>query len=342
MFQPPRCTNRHCPQHTHPSPGFFVRKGYYQPLCRAHPVPRFQCRTCGRGFSRQTFRSDYRDHRPDLNTPLFLSLASGLGLRQSARNLGLSLRCCELKFRKLGRHLRRLNLNLRGPLPAGSRLQFDEFETYEGRRNTRPLSVPILLERDSRFVIWAESATIRPHGRMSEPRQQAIAADERRFGPRRDNSEQAIRRTLERGAQLAAGLQSVELETDEKVTYPRLAQAAFGAERLVHGTTNSKLARLTWNPLFPVNHTEAIIRDLTGRLRKQSWLVSKRRRYLDLALQIFLAYRNYVRRRFNSCDESAAQHLGFVRRRLRPGELLSWRQDWGPQRSLRPLDRAAA
>lgn len=341
MFQPPRCTNRRCPQHTQPSPGFFVRKGYYKPLCRSRPVPRFKCRTCGRGFSRQTFRADYRDHRPDLNVPLFVSLASGLGLRQTARNLGISLRCCELKSRKLGRHLRRFNLNLRGPLPEGSRLQFDEFETYEGRRNSRPLSVPILLERESRFVIWAESATIRPHGRMSEARKRAIAEDERRFGARRDNSEQAIKRTLRRGAELAAGLASVELETDEKVTYPRLAKEAFGAERLVHHTTNSKLARRTWNPLFPVNHTEAMARDLMGRLRKESWLVSKKRRYLDLALQVFIAYRNYVRRRFNHCEESAAEELGFVKRRLKPGEVLSWRQDWGPARSVHPLDRAA-
>ena len=341
MFQPPRCPNRRCPQHAHPSPGFFARKGSYQPLCRSHPVPRFRCRTCGRGFSRQTFRADYRDHRPDLNVPLFVSLASGLGLRQSARNLGLSPRCCELKSRKLGRHLRRFNLNLRGPLPEGTCLQFDEFETYEGRRNSRPLSVPILLERESRFVIWAESAPIRPHGRMSEARKRAIAEDERRFGPRRDNSEQAIRRTLRRGAELAAGLASVELETDEKVTYPRLAREAFGAERLVHHTTNSKLARMTWNPLFPVNHTEAIARDLMGRLRKESWLVSKKRRYLDLALHVFIAYRNYVRRRFNFCEESAAQVLGFVKRRLKPGEVLSWRQDWGPERSIGPLERSA-
>jgi hypothetical protein len=305
-------------------------------------VPRFRCRACGRGFSRQTFRCDYRDHRPDLNVPLFVSLASGLGLRQSARNLGLSPRCCELKARKLGRHLWRLNLNLRGPLPAGSRLQFDEFETYEGRRNSRPLSVPILLERDSRFVIWAESAPIRPHGRMSAARERAIAEDECRFGPRQDRSERAIKRVLRRGAALAAGLERVELETDEKLTYPRLAREAFGAERLEHRTTNSQVARMTWNPLFPVNHTEAMVRDLMGRLRRESWLVSKKRRYLDLALHVFIAYRNYVRRRFNFCEESAAQTLGFVKRRLRPGELLSWRQDWGLARSMHPLDRAAA
>jgi transposase-like protein len=178
MFQPPRCPNRHCTQHRQPTHRFFIRKGYYHPSCRPRAVPRFRCRSCGLGFSRQTFRADYRDHRPDLNTRVFLSLATGLGLRQTARNVGLTLRCTELKFRKIARHLRRLNLNLRRSLEAPD-MQFDELETYEGRRNTRPLSLPILIDRESRFVIWGESAPIRPRGKMSKSRELAIREDER-------------------------------------------------------------------------------------------------------------------------------------------------------------------
>lgn len=341
MFEPPRCPNRRCTQHTHPVPRFFVRRGSYRARCRPRPVPRFHCRSCGRGFSRQTFRADYRDHRPELNAKVFLSLASGLGLRQTSRNLGLTLRCTELKFRKLARHLRRLNLNIRGPLPATAIFQLDEIQTYEGRRSTRPLSVPILIERETRFMIWAEAATIRPHGRMTEARKRAIRDDERRFGPRRDNTHQALLRTLERGRAVVDPLELVRLETDEKPAYATLARQAFAGKSLVHSTTNSQVARTIWNPLFPINQAEAILRDLSGRLRRDSWLVSKKRRYLDLALQIHMAYRNYVRRRFNHDEESAAQLLGFVPRRLRIGELLSWRQDWGRVRSIHPLDPSA-
>ena len=161
MFEPSRCPYFRCSQHLEPSPNFFRRHGHYAPICRPHPVPRFRCKACRRTFSRQTFRMDYRDHRPDLNARLFQSLASGIGLRQSSRNLRLSLRCTELKFRKIARHLRRLNLNLRTTLPEGSRFQLDELETYEGRRNGRPLSVPVVIERGSRYIVWAESATIR-------------------------------------------------------------------------------------------------------------------------------------------------------------------------------------
>jgi transposase-like protein len=338
MFQPPRCPYRLCPSHLDPRPGFFLRKGSYKPRCRAHPVPRFLCRSCRRSFSRQTFRADYRDHRPDLNPRLVRLLASGVGLRQSARMLGLSNRCTELKARKLGRHLRRLNLNLRGPLSSGCAFQLDELETYEGRRNTRPLSVPVLIEKESRYLVWAEAAPIRPRGKMSPARRKALAQDQRRYGKRRDLSHRSVLRTLRRGAELVRHLKRVTLHSDEKASYPRAARQVFGPRRLDHRRTNSRIVRATWNPLFPINHTEAMARDLMGRLRRESWLVSKQRRYLDIALQLWAAYRNYVRRRFNRDRESPAQLLGFVERRLSLQELCSWRQDWG-KNSLHPLDR---
>jgi transposase-like protein len=341
MFLPPRCPHRTCSSHRLPPPRFFARHGHYRAKCRPWPVPRYRCKSCRRTFSRQTFRADYRDHRPDLNVSLLRLLASGVGLRQSARNLHLSLRCTELKFRKLARHLRRLNLNLRGPLPSGAVLQLDELETYETRRNTRPLSVPTLIERESRFVLWAEAASIRPRGRMTKTRRALIRAETRRFGPRKDHSRRAVLRTLTRGAAVASELARVILESDEKASYRVMAEQAFGEARLEHRTTSSRLPRTTWNPLFPINHSEAMARDLLGRLRRESWLVSKKRRYLDLGLQVWMAYRNYVRRRFNRDRFSPAQMLGYVPRRMALGELVSWRQDWGRQ-SIHPLSRCAA
>jgi transposase-like protein len=336
LFKPPRCPYRHCSQHISPSDKFYKRHGSYHALCRPHPIPRFRCKSCKRTFSRQSFRADYRDHRPNLNQKLFRLLTSGIGLRQSARALGLSLRCTELKFRKLARHVRRLNLNLQNELPSHVSLQFDEFETFEGRRNTRPLSVPVLIERSTRFVIWAESAPIRPHGRMSRSRLEAIENENERLGPRRDTSARSVIRTMRRGADLLEKNAVIALETDEKTSYPGHARTAFGEQQVIHSCTNSQLARMTWNPLFPINHTEAMLRDLLGRVRRRSWLASKKRRYLDLGLQLWIAYRNLVRRRFNFDAQSPAQLLGAVNRRLRIGELLSWRQDWG-RKSIHPL-----
>ena len=336
MFHPPCCPYTGCSEHRAPRARFYRRNGYYHPGCRPHPVPRFICLSCRRGFSRQTFRADFRDHRPHLNPQLFRLLCSGVGLRQSSRLLGLSLRCTELKFRKLGRHLTQLNLNFRAPLPAGSRLQFDELESYEGRRNTRPLTLPILIETRTRLMIWAESATIRPRGRMTESRKQAIARETMKFGPRKDRSRPSILRALRRGAALTRGLECVVFESDQKTVYPGLVARAFEGQVVEHNRTSSRLPRNVRNPLFPINHTEAMGRDLVGRLRRKSWLVSKEREFLDLHLQIYMAYRNFARPRFNRDTQTPAQLAGVVERMIRPTQLLGWGQAWG-SRSIHPL-----
>ena len=339
MFVPPFCPNSECSQHTSPGPKFFVCYGHYRASCRPHPIPRFRCRTCRRTFSRQTFRSDYRDHKPYLNARLFDLITMGVGIRMCSRRLGLSLRCTELKLRKMAAHLQQLNLTMRRPLHGDVEFQFDELETYETDRSLCPVTVPLLLERNTRFLIWAESATIRPKGTMTPKRRRKLDRWEEKHGRRMDRSKGAIHRTLKHGADLLAPGAELTLFTDEKLTYPALARGAFGAKLVEHDKTNSKLIRNTRNPLFPINHEDARSRNMVGRLHRQSWLVSKMRKYLDPALHFHIAFRNLVRQRFNWEKESPAQMLGFLPRRLKLGEALSWRQCWG-KRSPHPLSRS--
>ncbi|MEM7199676.1 MAG: hypothetical protein AAF628_05380 [Planctomycetota bacterium] len=327
--------------HLRPATDFAKPHGFFKPKCRTHRVPRFRCRTCGRTFSRQTFRADYRDHKPDRNQIVIILLCSGIGLRQTARVALMSRQGLAKKFRKIGRHLRQLNRNLRGPLPDDAVLQFDELETYEARRNSRPLTLPILIERPSRCILGMRSAPIRPSGTITPNRDRAIQADEARWGRRPSRSRAAVHSVLRRGAKLCEKLPRVRLETDEKSTYPTLAARAFGRERLEHECTSSKVARDTRNPLFPINHTEAMARDLNGRLRRESWLVIKRRWFLNLQLEIYAAFRNFVRPRFNGERKTPAQWVGWVDAPLSPNQLMAWRQDWGP-RSGHPSSDSAS
>ena len=339
-FIPPRCPYRSCPEHATPRPRFWRRHGSYQPRCRRSPVPRFRCDTCGRTFSRQTFRHDYRDRRPDCNARLLWLLVSGVGLRQSARQLGLGVHAVQRKFRKLARTCRWLHRNLSPRLPPGRTYLLDEEETYE-KASIRPLTMPVLIERESAFVVATMAGPIR---RLAPPglrRRQLQERDEARRGRRRDRSGACVRATLRA---LRARLDGGELclQTDDKASYRSIGREVFG-DAVRHETTPGRMARGTFNPLFPINLTLAMTRDNCGRLRRQSWLVTEKRRCLQLHLQLFAAYRNYVRRRHNTDrpDDTPAVLLGLLPRRLRVPELLGWRQDWGP-RSPHPGSRDAA
>ena len=339
MFIPPRCPYLSCSQHLQPEPGFFRRRGRYRPLCRPEGVPRFRCTTCKRSFSRQTFRHDYHDHQPDWNVPLFMLLASGVGLRQSARVLDANPRSVQDKKAKMARTFEFLHRNLCPRLPAGRVFVLDEEETYEGA-SIRPLTMPVLIEMETWFVVATAVGSIRrlaPAGSARRVRQQL----EERTGPRPDQSRECVRAVLSTLAQKVHN-GNILLRTDQKASYATIAKDVFGA-RLIHETTAGTVARGTHNPLFPINTTLAMTRDNCGRLRRRSWLVTKKAERLQNHLLIFTVYRNYVRRRFNRDQEvnTPAKILGLLPRNLHRHEVLAWRQDWGDL-SIHPMSHSGS
>jgi hypothetical protein len=302
-------------------------------------VPRFRCTTCGRTFSRQTFRHDYRDRRPECNASLFRLLVSGVGLRQSARLLGLDVHAVQRKFRKIARTCRWLHRNLSPRLPAGRTYVLDEEETYE-KASIRPLTMPVLIELETYLVVATMAGPIRRLARPGLQRRQLQERDEARCGRRRDRSRVCVRATL-RALRGRVDGGELCLRTDDKASYRALGREVFG-DTVRHETTAGQLARGTFNPLFPINLTLAMTRDNCGRLHRRSWLVTEKRRFLQLHMHMFTVYRNYVRRRHNTDapNDTPAVLLGLLPRRLQVPEVLGWRQDWG-QRSPHPGSRDA-
>ena len=212
--------------------------------------------------------------------------------------LKLSRRCAEMKARKLSSHLACFNRNMLDQLPEGCSLQMDEMETFETERTVLPLTLPVVIEQESMFIVDARSAPIRPSGRMSRRRKSAIRRREEAEGPRSSESSSCVRRVLGQAAKYCKKLSKVRIDTDEKTTYPGMIRGAFGRGH-EHRRASSRERRDTSNLLFPINHMNAMTRYLAGRLRRRSWLASKRRRFLDLQLHLFMAYKNFVRPRFN-------------------------------------------
>ena len=131
MFAPPCCPNPRCRHHRESVGWRFHRRGSSRPRCRRFSIPRFHCLACRRTFSRQSFRADRGDRRPETNVRIFEMLASGVGLRQIARNLHLNAQSVQNKLRKYGPVLGHMHDNLCRQLPEGRTFLLDEEETYE-------------------------------------------------------------------------------------------------------------------------------------------------------------------------------------------------------------------
>jgi hypothetical protein len=292
-------------------------RGSFQRRCDQRNVQRFQCLTCTRGFSQQTFRLDYRLKRPELLKRFFLDRISKVTHRQSARNHACSRSTEERHFRRLCLHCeafhdaRMTEVASRGGL--GEVFLLDELETYEHHRIHKPLTVPILIEKKSWFVLDVRVGTLPPRSGRDV------------LSQRKSESRRVVKEAFERLREVSPKDRPLRVLTDEKSSYAKLLRQLFGS-RCVHQRTHSKKLRDVTNPLWPINHTLARVRDNVSRLVRRNWAGAKLRRWLAGQLAIWVCYRNYVRGQTNRHEKTTpAMALGVQDRRWEPSELLEWR-----------------
>jgi len=327
MFVPPRCPYHDCRQHRAPDHRFSVRAGRYFPRCRAHPVQRFRCRCCRRTFSRQTFRADYRQKKPHINAAFLRLMVSCVGLRQAALVLQVARRTIERRFAWLGRHASDYHANQLAAATLIGPFQIDELESFEANRY-QPLTVPVLIDRSSLFIVATEVGALRRKGAMTAEQRRRRAAHERVHGRRPSESPRALRGVLARLRQVVDPLIPVVLDSDRKPLYGQLGRDLFPG-RFVWRRHDAAARRDRANPLFPINHTNARLRHFLSRLRRRTWCVSKRGEGLRTHLSIATLWSNYARGITNRTRTTPAQAVGAARRAYRPEDLLAWRQDWG-------------
>ena len=326
-FKPAHCPYSRCPSRI---AGRFQATpwGTFQRKCDGRPAQRFRCRACQRTFSSQTFRLDYRLQRPYLHLDLWPLLISKVTHRQAARVLACTRKAVALRLDRLGNHCRQFHEALLAQEPGGLRdgpFQLDELETYEHRRRLQPLTVPVLIHRHSYFVVHAEVAPLpcrgglRPKERLEKERLEQL------LGKRRSGSRGAVEACLGALAGVLGKRSSEVLETDFKATYPGCIQRAlgpwFGQKR-----TPSTLPRDRKNPLFPINHTLAQMRDGISRLVRRTWAASKQEARLRHHLWIWICWRNYVRGVTNEAPHTTpGMIVRATQRKLGREEILRWR-----------------
>lgn len=327
-FQPPFCPAVAAGHAQHA--GFqYQRRGSYVRHCDGRRVQRFICTLCRTSFSSQTFRFDYRHKRPSFDHEIFLGFVSKVSQRQIARNRPFSRKVVARRLRRFGAHGRAFHerqLGLLGPKQAWpGAFQLDELETFEHNRRLRPLTVPVLIHRPSYCVLHTAVGTLPARKPLSPRNQEKLRVQEEKEGKRRSESRIRVRECFERLGKVGPQLGPVRVRTDEKTSYATELKRVFG-ERLVHRTTASKVPKCYENPLFPINHTLAMLRDGLSRLVRRNWGTTKKAWALDLHLWTWIAWRNYVRPITNSnAKETPAMVAGLIPGKLELADLLRWR-----------------
>jgi transposase-like protein len=324
-FAPPYCPSAVCPARSGSAAFLWRRAGSYVRAADGRRVPRFLCRACGLRFSAQSFRLDFRQRKPWLNVPVLHCLVSKVTHRQTARTLRCDRKTVHRRLSLYARALDDLHRFFlrRARRQGGLRGAFslDELETFEQNRRLKPVTLPVLIHRDTRFVVHLEAGALPSRGRLSA----ADEAKKRLMGPRRSESSQMVDRCLAKQKEVHHRTDGLQLITDGKRTYGALARRHFD-NRWSHARVPSEAPRGVSSPMFPINHTLASLRDNVSRLVRRSWGASQLKENLTKHARVWLAWRNYARPITNARPRaSAATALGLAARRLSAADLLRWR-----------------
>lgn len=290
-WAPPFCPDPRCPHHL-PHPDWRCKRaGHFSPRHSPRPIQRFQCRTCRRHFSEQTFRTTYWLRRPELLAPVFHGLVAGSGLRQLARSLAASPQTIALHAARLGRHCLLFHHHHRPIGPVTEPLALDGFQSFEFSQYS-PTLFHLLVGQRSHFAHGFTVTELRRSGRMTARQKRRRAWLERSYG--RPDPRAAVR---DIAALLAITLptpQDLVLHSDEHSDYPR-ALARLPHLRITHRTISSRAARTARNPLFALNLIDLLIRHSGANHHRETIAFSKRRQGAIERLWVFLVWRNFMK-----------------------------------------------
>lgn len=324
-FVPPRCPFVDCPSFVPGARFPWRRRGTYVRACDGRVVQRFLCLTCHGSFSTQSFRFDYRLKNPFIHKHVFGQLVSKVTHRQAARLLGVTRKTVELRMRRLGEHCRLFHAARLAGKRIGGIFQLDEAETFETNRRLKPVTMPVLIERKTRFIVHTESAPLPARGNLSPKHAARKLAYEALEGKRTSGSRAAVKRCFEALAAHLAPSEPLVVQTDRKVTYPGILRDVFTARAVIHTTTSSRTKRDGKNLLAAINHTFAMLRDGVSRVVRRTWAHAKWRTRLAQHTWVWVVYRNYVRYRSNKQKRATpAMFLGLEQERWLLRDLLRW------------------
>jgi transposase-like protein len=324
-FLPQFCPYPDCTSRTG-DPFLWHREGSYLRQTDGRRVTRFRCRTCSRRFSSQTFRLDFRQQKPHVNPAVLACLVSKVTFRQAARVLRIDRKTVHRRLRTFGPSLHEFHQTIlrraRGSGGLFGSFSLDELETYEHNRRLRPLTMPVLIHRPTRFVLHLEVGRLPARGGLSGP----DALRKQAQGPRPSESRETVSRCLAVLKEVHDPNELVQFVSDQKRSYRTLLRETFPGRIGSHVQVPSKDVRNVANPLFSINHTPAPLRDPVSRLVRRTWAASKRAAQLVHHARVWVAWRNYIQPLSNRLRRvSSGMMLGLLHRLLTPSDLLRWR-----------------
>jgi len=318
-FTPPFCPRKSCRFH-HEVTGWRWRPhGTFQRKAAPHVIRRFQCLSCLRTFSTQTFDTTYFLKKPHIQKPIFHGLVACSGFRQLGRSLGVAGTTVERQASRLGRHclLFEKEHGWKG-VPAEA-LVLDGLVSFEYSQYW-PFETNVLVGSDSYYAYAFTDSELRRSGRMTVRQKARRRQLEERYGiPDGQATRNAVRDLIRLVAPDPAPLRVL---SDEHAAYPRAFRLL--PHPITHETVSSRRCRTLRNLLFAVDLLDMLVRHGGAHHKRETIAFSKRRQGSGERMAVKQVWRNFMKRKSESNLRSPtpAQVLGLRDHALTVEEVL--------------------
>jgi hypothetical protein len=168
-------------------------------------------------------------------------------------------------------------------------VQFDELESFIHTK-LKPVTIPIAVEKKTRRVLAVGIGNIGAKGHLK-------SMSLKKYGPRPSERKSSLVKLM-KSLQTCVS-ENVTFGTDRAPLYPKLIREYFpkashktckGARGAVAGL--GELKKITFDPLFTLNHTYAMFRDNLKTLSRRTWATAKRKDRLLHLINIYGWFHN--------------------------------------------------
>jgi hypothetical protein len=286
-----------------------VKRGSFSRKCDRRTIPKFQCKSCRRYFSQQSFASTYYMKKPKLLTHIAAGVVAGSAARQIARSLGCSHTTVVRLSNRLGRQsLLLMSLALESLEEIREPVVFDHFETFQFCQEMQ-LGIGTPVGSASWFIYDLDPVPHRRGGEMTAQRKAKQRERIRRWGTipigsYRNSTISMIRRLI--GKTPHDG--RLDLISDDHPSYrPALMTACRGREftHRVHPNPKrgkrrsvSTMQALVRNAaMFPVDQLHRLLRHSVANHKRETIAFGRRANAILLRCFLFVVWRNFIKDR---------------------------------------------
>jgi len=269
--------------------GFYIRKS------DSHRVRRFYCFSCKKSFSNSSLSLCYRQKKRQINPSVFKLLCSGLSQRRIALYLGVSRTTVHRKFEFLSAYAKAQNKAFLAQIikeeKKPSEVYLDEMED-KIHTKCKPVSIALAVTQERKILLHKVS-------RMRPKNRDLNRVSKKKYPEWINESHLGFREFL---VELLPVLpEKICILSDEKSIYseeiqkhiPKCEHQRFKSRRAVVAG-QGELKEGGWDPLFPLNHTCAMLRANINRLIRRTWCTSKKIESLSQHIELYTYFHNNV------------------------------------------------